>query len=147
MSSPLSSTTFTHVSSTALATRTGTDTDELAALLRRCRSRTQSARLDADRQMWIERRSPRVGLIAASHFEGINVARLFPPFSLPKWGLLVNALTLGGDTALLEPLVSRHPTTKAVIDHRQPRLAAAAAALSTNRRAVLSRVPAECHRG
>ncbi|KAI0285811.1 hypothetical protein BGY98DRAFT_909570 [Russula aff. rugulosa BPL654] len=42
-------------------------TDALGALLRRCRRRARIARLDADRQMWIER-AARVGLIAASQF-------------------------------------------------------------------------------
>ena len=46
--------------------------DALGALLRRCRRRARSARLDADRQMWIER-GARVGLIAASHFIEIKV--------------------------------------------------------------------------
>ena len=61
-------------------------TDALGALLRRCRRRAQSARLDADRQMWIER-GARVGLIATSHFIEIKVSplsSLFPPlFSFP----------------------------------------------------------------
>ncbi|KAH9975978.1 hypothetical protein BGW80DRAFT_1484321 [Lactifluus volemus] len=42
-------------------------TDALGVLLRRCRRRARNARLDADRQMWIER-GARVGLIAASQF-------------------------------------------------------------------------------
>ena len=42
-------------------------TDALGTLLRRCRRRARSARLDADRQMWMER-GARVGLIAASQF-------------------------------------------------------------------------------
>jgi len=61
-------------------------TDALGALLRRCRRRARGARLDADRQMWIER-GARVGLIAASHFIEIKVSplsSLFPPlFSFP----------------------------------------------------------------
>ena len=42
-------------------------TDALGILLRRCRRRARAARLDADRQMWVER-GARVGLIAASQF-------------------------------------------------------------------------------
>jgi hypothetical protein len=42
-------------------------TDALGVLLRRCRRRARAARLDADRQMWVER-GARVGLIAASQF-------------------------------------------------------------------------------
>ncbi len=48
-------------------------TDALGALLRRCRRRARIARLDADRQMWIER-AARVGLIAASQFIEIKVS-------------------------------------------------------------------------
>ena len=48
-------------------------TDALGALLRRCRRRARTARLDADRQMWIER-AARVGLIAASQFIEIKVS-------------------------------------------------------------------------
>ena len=48
-------------------------TDALGALLRRCRRRARIARLDADRQMWIER-AARVSLIAASQFIEIKVS-------------------------------------------------------------------------
>jgi hypothetical protein len=48
-------------------------TDTLGALLRRCRRRARITRLDADRQMWIER-AARVGLIAASQFIEIKVS-------------------------------------------------------------------------
>ena len=53
--------------------------DALGAHLRRCRRLARSARLDADRQMWIER-GARVGLIAASHFIEIKFSPLLPPF-------------------------------------------------------------------
>ncbi|KAF8498609.1 hypothetical protein F5888DRAFT_1690439 [Russula emetica] len=56
-------------------------TDALGSLLRRCRRRARIARLDADRQMWIER-AARVGLIAASQFIEIKVStkvNLLPP--------------------------------------------------------------------
>ena len=60
--------------------------DALGVLLRRCRRRARSARLDADRQMWIER-GARVGLIAASHFIEIKVNNplLSSPFSSSLW--------------------------------------------------------------
>ncbi|KAH9967235.1 hypothetical protein BC827DRAFT_1123148 [Russula dissimulans] len=60
--------------------------DALGALLRRCRRRARAARLDADRQMWIER-AARVGLIAASHFIEIK--------------------DFAAATALLEPLATQ----------------------------------------
>ena len=47
-------------------------TDALGTLIRRCRRRARIARLDADRQMWIER-AARVALIAASQFIEIKV--------------------------------------------------------------------------
>jgi hypothetical protein len=56
--------------------------DALGALLRRCRRRARGARIDSDRQMWIER-GARVGLITASHFIEIKVAAPpLPPFFL-----------------------------------------------------------------
>ncbi|KAI9451686.1 hypothetical protein BJY52DRAFT_91219 [Lactarius psammicola] len=61
-------------------------TDALGALLRRCRRRARAARLDADRQMWVER-GARVGLIAASQF--------------------IETKDFAAATALLEPLVAR----------------------------------------
>lgn len=66
MSSALSSTSSTLASRIGLA---------LAVLLRRCRCRTQSARFDADRQMWTERgaRTSR-----ADRFMEIDVSPLFP---------------------------------------------------------------------
>ncbi|KAI9458105.1 hypothetical protein F5148DRAFT_1321530 [Russula earlei] len=60
--------------------------DSLGALLRRCKRRARSARLDADRQMWIER-GARLGLIAASHFIEIK--------------------DFAAATALLEPLATQ----------------------------------------
>jgi trafficking protein particle complex subunit 12 len=51
-------------------------TDALGVLLRRCRRRARNARLDADRQMWIER-GARVGLIAASQFIETKVSFVF----------------------------------------------------------------------
>jgi hypothetical protein len=52
-------------------------TDALGVLLRRCRRRARAARLDADRQMWVER-GARVGLIAASQFIETKVRAPFP---------------------------------------------------------------------
>lgn len=52
-------------------------TDALGVLLRRCRRRARAARLDADRQMWVER-GARVGLIAASQFIETKVRALSP---------------------------------------------------------------------
>ena len=51
--------------------------DALGALLRRCRRRARGARIDSDRQMWIER-GARVGLITASHFIEIKVRSPVP---------------------------------------------------------------------
>lgn len=67
-------------------------TDALGVLLRRCRRRARAARLDADRQMWVER-GARVGLIAASQF--------------------IETKDFTAATALLEPLVAKEPATSA----------------------------------
>ena len=53
-------------------------TDALGTLIRRCRRRARIARLDADRQMWIER-AARVALIAASQFIEIKVSKVLTP--------------------------------------------------------------------
>ena len=71
-------------------------TDALGGLLRRCRRRARMARLDADRQMWIER-GARVGLTAASHFIEIKVS----PLSLPHFYLLSHMMINGALVALL----------------------------------------------
>ena len=52
-------------------------TDALGVLLRRCRRRARAARLDTDRQMWVER-GARVGLIAASQFIETKVPLRIP---------------------------------------------------------------------
>jgi len=66
-------------------------TDALGTLIRRCRRRARIARLDADRQMWIER-AARVALIAASQFIEIK--------------------DYTAATALLEPLATQHQESK-----------------------------------
>ncbi|KAI0255915.1 hypothetical protein BJV78DRAFT_582531 [Lactifluus subvellereus] len=65
-------------------------TDALGTLLRRCRRRARRARLDADRQMWIER-GARVGLIAASQF--------------------IETKDFTAATALLEPLATQQSSS------------------------------------
>ncbi|KAF8269800.1 hypothetical protein EI94DRAFT_1778124 [Lactarius quietus] len=65
-------------------------TDALGVLLRRCRRRARAARIDGDRQMWVER-GARVGLIAASQF--------------------IETKDFAAATALLEPLVAQVPAS------------------------------------